>query len=148
MADRAQAQALRTTYDVRSEQTGRGVVLDVPEQVAQAEAARLNAEAARITGEVPIDHGRPLHAGEQAGQGPTRYVVVERETIDERAHAALLEAEAGRAEAERAATDEPEVRERIGRAIEQLEEQVAELVAAGDEREQANRDAIEGLDRA
>lgn len=134
----------RTTYDVRSEQTGAAVIIDVPEPVAQAEAERLNAEARRPIGEVLVDRRRLLHAGEQGGSGPTTYVVVEREALDERARAGQLEQLADETRSQVASAEDDAQREALARTVEQLDEQAAELTAEADALEGAHRDALEG----
>lgn len=64
----AEADGWAESYDVRSRQTGAGVILSVPLEVAQSEARRLNVEARR-----PGPFG--AYAGMQAGE-VTVYEVV------------------------------------------------------------------------
>lgn len=132
-ADRPAA-ATRTTYDVRSVQTGAAVIVDVPQAIAEREAGRLNDEARGIVGHVD---GRPTFAGAQRGE-PTEYAVVSYQRPDEQRQAEQLERDVEQLRADAGDADDSD---RVLEGADHLAEQAQQLRAAAAERDEAIADA-------
>lgn len=140
-------QPMRATYDVRSAQTGAVVIVDVPREVAEREAQRLNGAARQVIGTVPeyveqngvavrqADAGRPVYAGGQRGQA-TEYVVTPREALDELAAAEQLREQAA---LQAGPTDDAQAEQ-----LDELERQADELERRGREAAAAREAAERG----